>query len=243
MLESRQSIIRKLQADILDWQGITPAQTDHIHVAGLEAIESAFPNAVFPVGALHEFISAEPEQLAACGGFIAGLLASLMLKDNLCLWIGINRQLFPPSLTVFGISPDHILFVDASNDQEVLWAAEEGLKCSGIAAVVAELTAITTGQSRRLQLAAEQHHTLCLLLRTSDRAKQSSLCSARWQIKPVPSRSLHGMPGLGFPRWEVELLKVRNGNPGSWLVEWYSNRFTIADATQQLDKPVNRKAG
>jgi protein ImuA len=25
---------------------------------------------------------------------------------------------------------------------------------------------------------------------------------------------------MGFPRWEVELLKVRNGKPGKWLVQW-----------------------
>ena len=33
------------------------------------------------------------------------------------------------------------------------------------------------------------------------------------------------MPGVGFPRWQVDLLKVRNGNPGSWTVEWSKRRF------------------
>ena len=33
------------------------------------------------------------------------------------------------------------------------------------------------------------------------------------------------MPGVGFPRWNVELLKVRNGKPGSWQIEWAESRF------------------
>jgi protein ImuA len=33
------------------------------------------------------------------------------------------------------------------------------------------------------------------------------------------------MPGVGFPRWNVNLLKVRNGKPGSWEIEWAENQF------------------
>jgi hypothetical protein len=33
------------------------------------------------------------------------------------------------------------------------------------------------------------------------------------------------MPGVGFPGWNVELLKVRNGKPGSWQIEWAESRF------------------
>jgi protein ImuA len=33
------------------------------------------------------------------------------------------------------------------------------------------------------------------------------------------------MPGVGFPAWKVALLKVRNGKPGTWKVEWSSNRL------------------
>ena len=37
------------------------------------------------------------------------------------------------------------------------------------------------------------------------------------------------MPGVGHPRWQVELLKVKNGKPGNWTVEWKKQSFkTIA---------------
>ncbi|HEY4206229.1 MAG TPA: hypothetical protein VGM31_05445, partial [Puia sp.] len=33
------------------------------------------------------------------------------------------------------------------------------------------------------------------------------------------------MPGVGFPRWNIELSRIRNGHPGSWVVEWQAGRF------------------
>ena len=41
----------------------------------------------------------------------------------------------------------------------------------------------------------------------------------------MPSESVDGLPGLGFPRWNVELLRVRNGQPGNWVMEWNEGRF------------------
>ena len=39
---------------------------------GLGPIKDAFPNASFPVGAVHEFLCAAPEDAAATAGFITG---------------------------------------------------------------------------------------------------------------------------------------------------------------------------
>jgi protein ImuA len=48
---------------------------------------------------------------------------------------------------------------------------------------------------------------------------------ARWKIIPLASKLEEGMPGIGFPRWRVDLLRVRNGNPGSWNIEWSNEGF------------------
>jgi protein ImuA len=47
----------------------------------------------------------------------------------------------------------------------------------------------------------------------------------RWQIHPIQSETENNLPGVGFPRWQVELLKVRNGKPGNWQLEWANGRF------------------
>jgi protein ImuA len=34
---------------------------------------------------------------------------------------------------------------------------------------------------------------------------------------------------VGHPRWNVELLRIRNGKPGQWQVEWSDGCFRITE--------------
>src|SRR5689334_7885982 len=97
-VNSKQEIIRKLQKEILLLQGFKPVSEETARFAGLGVIEAAFPNAVFPTGTLHEFLTTVPEHAAACGGFITGLLSVLMIRGGACLWISRSRKLFPAAL-------------------------------------------------------------------------------------------------------------------------------------------------
>src|SRR5450631_649056 len=97
---------------------------------------------------------------------------------------------------------------------------EEALKCEGLAAVAGEIPHIDFTASRRLQLAVEKSSVTGLLLRHRPRQLNTIACVARWQINPLPSELEDDLPGVGFPRWNVELLKVRNGKPGAWQMEW-----------------------
>ncbi len=225
MLQTKKDIISQLQKSILLMQGFTLASANGAESVGLGLVESAFPNGVFPTGTIHEFLTIQPEQAAASGGFISGILNSLMERGGACLWISMSRSLFPPALKVFGIEPDRIIFVDLKREKDVLWVTEEALKCPGLAAVVAEMKEISFTQSRRLQLAVEQSKVTGFILRSDPRKLSATACIARWNISSLPSELQDGMPGVGFPRWNVELLKVRNGNPGSWKMEWSGGRF------------------
>jgi protein ImuA len=227
MSASKKDIINKLQNDILKWQGLTPSSEDRDETIGLGPIEAAFPNGIFPRGAIHEFLSTTPEHAAACGGFIGGLLQSLMQQSGVCLWISTSRLLFPPALKGFGVAPDRIIFIDLKHEKDVLWAVEEALKCEGLAAVIAEIKEVNFSQSRRLQLAVEQSKVTGFLLRTASSSLKTTTCVARWKITPLASETEAGLPGLGYPRWNVELLKVRHGSPGSWKIEWAAGAFAI----------------
>ncbi len=225
--DAKKDIISKLQKDILQQEGYRSQPADIKRIPGLENIEAAFPGRFFPTGAIHEFLSFEPEHGAASGGFIAGLLGSLMQRGGACLWISTARKVFPVALHTFGVSPDRIIFVNVQYDKEALWVMEEALKCKGLAGIVAEVRELTFMQSRRLQLAVETSHVTGFILRTDARRLTTTACVARWQIKPVPSQLEAGMPGVGFPRWEVALLRVRNGKPGKWTMEWQSGQFQL----------------
>jgi protein ImuA len=225
MSDHKQAIISQLRQDILLWQGFKPPTDGQKEEIGLGPLEAAFPNGVFPKGALHEFLTERPEHAAASIGFIAGLLQVLMQAGGACLWIGVSRTVFPPALQAFGVEPDRIIFVDLKQEKDVLWAMEEGLKCEGLSAVIAEVQDISLTASRRLQLAVEKSKVTGFILRNDPRKLSTTACVARWKITPLASVLDAGMPGVGFPRWNVELLKVRNGNPGSYKIEWSDNRF------------------
>jgi protein ImuA len=243
MSDTKKDTISRLRKDILLWEGFKPAAPNHEDRVGLGPIEAAFPNGVFPTGAIHEMMCPTPELAAATCGFMAGLLSSLMQQGGVCLWIGVSRKLFPPSLMAFDVAPDQMIFVDLQREKDVLWVMEEALKCVGLAAVIAELREISFAQSRRLQLAVESSKVTGFLLRNDPRKLGTTTCVARWQITPIPSEPQDELPGVGFPRWNVELLKVRNGNPGNWKLEWADGRFTIIEEEITANELQERKAG
>jgi protein ImuA len=240
---TKKDMISQLRKNILLWEGFKPPAANTADTFGLGAIAAAFPNGVFPTGTIHEMVCPTLEQTAATGGFMAGLLSSLMQQGGVCLWISTSRKLFPPSLMAFDVEPDRVIFVDLKREKDVLWAMEEALKCEGLAAVIAELREISFAQSRRLQLAVESSRVTGFLLNNNKRNPGATTCIARWQITPLPSELEDDLPGVGFPRWQVELLRVRNGNPGKWKLEWVNGHFVpIAEKTTSTELQ-DRKAG
>lgn len=225
METERKDIIDRLKQDLLLWEGFRPPSAGATGNFGLGPLEGAFPNGVFPTGAIHEFISLCPEDTAACGGLIAGLVQTLLKDGGACLWISYTRRIYPPALKLFGVDPDRIVFVDVPRQNDVLWVTEEALKCEGVAAVIAETRDLSFMESRRLQLAVEQSRVTGFVLRKDAKKTGATASVARWKVTHLPSHVGEGMPGVGFPRWRVELLKVRNGNPGTWTIEWSKRKF------------------
>jgi protein ImuA len=239
MTATRSDIIVQLQRDILSLECCKKQNTD-VQDVGLGPIKNAFPNHTFPLGAVHEFYSAKAEDSAATGGFISGILSSLMSRGGVCIWISALRTIFPPALQSFGVAADKVIFINLTKEKEILWATEEALKCEGLAAVVAEIQELSFMASRRLQLATEQSGVTGFMLRHHPRSMNITACVTRWSITHLPGELPVGMPGVGFPRWNVALLKVRNGKPGNWTVEFKDGRFRhpskIAAITQQEKK-------
>jgi len=235
-MDTKRELFQKLQQDILLWQGFKPQAAGKAERVGLGEIEQAFPGGVFPKRAIHEFITVLPEDSAASDGFIAGLLAILMQDGAACVWVSTSRGLFPASLSTFNVEPERIIFMDVKTEKDVLWVTEEALKCEGLAAVVSEVNNLSLIDSRRLQLAVEESGVTGFILRKDASKAASTVATARWKISPLQSENEDEMPGLGFPRWQVDLLKVRNGNPGSWVLEWAGEGFE--EVKKAADKSV-----
>jgi protein ImuA len=226
VLSAKQDIIDQLQRDLILLQRHKTALHAVKANTGLAFMNSAFPGSTFPMGVVHEFVCTEKESVAATEGFVSALLSTLMKPTGVTVWIGSSRMLFPPALKLFGLDPDRMIFIQLQKEKDLLWATEEALKCKGLGAVVCELPELSLTSSRRFQLAVEQSAVTGFIIRINARKLTTTACVTRWQISSVASEET-GLPGVGFPKWNVELLKVRNGKPGVWQVEWMANKFRL----------------
>lgn len=231
------SIIQELQRKILSLQGYQPF-SDQQPALGLGAMEDTFPGKVFPRAAIHELISVSSESAACTNGFLSVMLHALLQQNGSCLWISTRRTIFPPALQTFGIAPDRILFVDVPTVKEALWATEEALKCNALTAVVGEFTALSFDESRRLQLAVEKSKVTGFIHRFKPRIENTVACVSRWKVSPLLSAVPDELPGMGFPRWNIDLLKVRNGKPASWQVQWSPQGLTYLAAEEHATEKI-----
>ena len=229
---TKPEIISKLQNEIYQLQGFKPLKS--------LAVELPFP---FPAGALHEFICEKEEDSAATSAFLSGVLGILMRNQGITVWISTNKKIFPPALKAFGVTPDKIIFIDPKKNKDVLWATEEALKSNGLAAVVAELPDFNFVASRKLQLAIEQSRITGLIIRPDPRQLTTNACTCRWKITSLPSVLLDDLPGVGFPRWQAELLKTKNGKPASWQLEWRTGKFKLIKRIPSIRIAERKKTG
>lgn len=237
-LGDKNEAIRQLRAKIMEMEGFSsPTQTTTSSL-DLGAILPAFPGGKFPLGTIHEFISLHPADAASTNGFIAALLSALVRKGGFCLWVSNRRSIFPPGLKRFGLEPDQVIFIDLKREKDVLWTIEQGLKCSTLSVVVGELQEISFTESQRLQLAVEQSKVTGLLHRHNPKYQHALACSTRWQIVSLGSELPDRMPGVGFPTWQIALLKVKNGKPGEWKACWKDGRLQSLPARDAHRKQV-----
>ena len=242
--ETQSEAIQRLQKQILVMQGTSPVSDGETVCTGLTAIEQAFPKQTFPTGAVHEFSSNDPEDGAATNGFLAGLMSCLTQSKSTCLWVSTRHSVFPPALKAFGIAPERVIFINALREKQALWTIEEALKCKALAAVVGEISHLDFTASRRLQLAVEQSRVTGFIHRYQSKTETPVACVSRWRITRLASVAEEGASGLGLPRWNVQLLKVRGGQPGSWQVEWTADGFRqVLHLASSLSRPAMRKTG
>jgi len=235
-------LIRGLQQQILALQGCRSALDSDSQITGLGSLAHAFPQNCFPLGVVHEFLSYSSPDAAATNGFITGLVGQLVAQSGTCLWISERRTIFPPALKSLGIDPDRMIFIDLKRQKDALWVMEEALKCDGLAAVIGEVSEIGFTASRRLQLAVESSRVTGFIHRFQPRTENTTACVTRWKVSPLPS-FVEDMPGVGLARWKVQLLKVRNGRPGSWQMEWTAHGLRQIVTRQPSMEVLRRKIG
>ena len=234
-----QDRIRRIERPGAPRHGLLPFQ--------VAAIDRVLPGSGLALGAVHEILGdgADEEDGAAVAGFAAGIAGRIAKENNpgLVLWVLKRGDLYGPGLAEHGLDPARIVRVTAPRDDDIQWVFEEGLRTAGVAAVVGEVGRLPMVAGRRLQLAAERSGVTALVLRrwrnsaeaASERERPSAAVT-RWRVAAIPSLSASGVdaePGIGTPRWRVELLRCRGAETtnGAWDVE-------VADASGLVSVPA-----
>lgn len=240
---------------------------------GVQAFDDALPWGGLPRAGVHEVVAADDS--VAASGFCAVLLTRLIesssgageRKPHLALWCRRGRGLYGPGLASFGLDPARLLLVHGRTDIEVFWVMEEALRSGALVGVLGEIGAAHPTALRRLQLAAESHGTMALLLRRPQGGgERPAPTLTRWRIAAAPGRSAADAVGGNAPRdarpcWQVELLRCRSGfgelrrqatmaglaaqRPGQWPVTWlveYDETGGLAVAAELRHRPADPAA-
>ncbi len=194
---------------------------------------------------LHE-IAAATSRLgddAAASLFAAGIAARFVGKPGLnVLWALSRFDLYAPGLEQVGLLPDRLLYAQGKNDHEVLAVAEDALRDGSLACVIAEVKAAVMTATRRLQLAASDGRTPMLLYRRHRARDQcpliiNSCAMTRWRIGCVPSLP-PPHPGVGRPRWSVELVRQRGGHPFPLDLDACDDQGCLAHPSLSVDRAI-----
>lgn len=208
-------------------------------ITGWGSLNQAFPQGCFPQSAIHDFFCHKPEEKVAAAAFLSGLCAQLNRKGPL-LWISAKPFVYPPGLAPFGWPGTDVVHLHLANDKQRLAAFDEALRCSAVHSVIADISHTSFKESRRLQLAVEQSGVTGFLLRHANE-NQASAALTKWRITHLPSVK-DELPGVGHPRWQVQLLRVRNGKPGTWEITWKEDGFFIAHSDIKVLPKLHKKA-
>jgi protein ImuA len=190
---------------------------------GIEAVDQHLPEGGLALGALHEVTGGGKDAIdgAAAALFAAGIAAR---TRGQVLWCVARQDLFAPPIAQAGLLPDRVVYAEAGDERSVLACFEEALRHCGLGAVVAEVAGLSMTASRRLQLAAEGSGVIGIAIRRWRRPAetaafgQPTAAVTRWRVSALPSTPLP-VPGIGRPRWRLELIRCRGGESAEFEVE------------------------
>lgn len=191
--ESLQALLR----DARLWQGDRQAPLRAL-ATGHAALDALLPGGGWPCAALSEIVYAAPGvgelQL------VMPLAARLTQARRRLALVAPPQLPYAPAWRQHGVALAQLAVVDAANEADALWAAEELLRARA-GAVLLWQDAIDTIAQRRLQLAAETGDGIVLVYRRHAFRAAPSVAALRLQVERAAGR----------PR--IEVLKCRGARP------------------------------
>lgn len=178
----------------------------HTSPAGVVAtghalLDAELPGGGWPVGGLCEILQSHSAQ-SEWRLLLPALCAAQqpVVRPGAASWvvlIGPPLVPFGPALAALGLDVGRLLWVKAQASAERLWAAEQALRCAGVAAVLAWLPQVQAAPLRRLQMAALTHAKLLFVMRPASAQHESSPALLRLLLGQGASAALTRAGAMG----------------------------------------------
>jgi hypothetical protein len=190
--------LQQLLRDARLWRGHQQAQVRALPT-GYPQLDAVLPGGGWPCAALSEIVYPMPGvgELSLA----LPLLARLTQQQRRIALIAPPHLPYAPALQQGGVQLRAVLTVEARDQHNALWAAEELLR-GGAGAVLLWQDEIDVATQRRLQLAAETSDSMVLLYRRPQQGRDATVAALRLQIARHERRV------------QVEILKCRGARPG-----------------------------
>ena len=210
---------------------------------GCLAMDACLPAGGYVPGTVIEYLRSTSGCGATYLAFTAAAAALRASEDKYLVIVDTNHQLYPPALLCHQISLQRVIWVRPESQADAVWATDQALRTTAVAAVVADLDVLDERDARRLQLAAERGGGVGLLLRNLSARRMPSWAEVQWVVRSLlptakmsrsgksfnagslqaatlQAESLQAGPTAVEPlrRLEVGLARVRGGKAGAQLL-------------------------
>lgn len=185
-------------------------------------MDACLPASGYVPGTVIEYLRSTSGCGATYLAFTAAAAALRASEDKYLLIVDTNHQLYPPALLCHQISLQRVIWVRPQSQADAVWATDQALRTTAVAAVVADLEVLDERDARRLQLAAERGGGVGLLLRNLSARRMPSWAEVQWVVRsllPTAKMSRSGPTAVEpLRRLEVGLARVRGGKAGAQLL-------------------------
>ncbi len=224
-MDDRQAVFDKLSKQVrhLEISGRTTSEQARPLSSGCQAMDRYLPGGGYQNGTIVEYLRVQP----ACGANYLALSAAREAMNaslGFLVVVDLAQQFYPPAAVALGIDLQRLVLVRPKSSADALWAIDQSLRCSAVAAVLAEVDQMDDRAARRVQLAAEQGGGLGLLIRGAAARSQPSWAEVQWIVRPLHGES----PSQGFAKYplsavasrqvHVQLIRARGGRAGANVV-------------------------
>jgi hypothetical protein len=240
--------IQTLRNQLQRWEAqYHQPSAEHTISSGCAALDQLLPTGGFVPGQLVEWLSSRAGGGAATLAWVVALRAVTTAANHnhsgsTIVVVDQGGDFYPPAAIAlggiaWGVKPEQIMIVRPQNLADTMWAIDQALRCSAVAAVWTALNKIEPRHFRRMQLSAEEGATLGLLVRPADVHGQPSWSDLQLLVQPQPATTDGDKttkpagsikPATDRRTWQLRVLRCRGGTAGGSLT------LQMEDTTGQL---------